>query len=85
MMVKQHRYSKKKLETMADVINSLTSHKVKLFFGVGCYVTIDEEEYSHYNKKEDCYVGLKNKEVAELLRPLSDEAIENWRKKNEYK
>ena len=84
-MAKQHRYSKKKLETMADVINSLTNHKVSLFFGVGCYVEIDGKEYSHYRKKYYDYEGLKNKEVAELLKPFSDEAIENWQKKNGYK
>ena len=84
-MARQHRYSKKKLETMVSVINQFTSHKVSLFFGVGCYVEIDGKEYSHYKKKDDCYEGLKNKEVAELLRPLNDEAIEEWQKKNGYK
>ena len=81
-MAKAHRYSKKELETTADIINSLTNHKVTLFFGVGCYVEIDGKEYSHYRKKYDDYEGLKNKEVAELLRPLSKEAIEAWKKKN---
>lgn len=84
-MAKQFRYSQKRLETMADVINQHTNHKVRLFFGVGCYVEIDGKEYSHYRKKYDDYEGLKNKEVAELLSPLSDEAIEAWQKKNRYK
>lgn len=72
-MAKQHRYSKKELETIASNINNLTSHKVSLFFGVGCYVEIDGKEYSHYRKKYDDYEGLKNKEVAELLRQFDDE------------
>ena len=83
-MEKAHRYSKKELETIASNINNLTSHKVKLFFGVGCYVEIDGKEYSHYRKKHDDYEGLKNKEVAELLKPLREEAREAWKKKNGY-
>lgn len=67
------RISKKHLEIMASNVNKLTKHKVELFFGVGCYVTIDGKEYSHYRKKDDSYEGLKNKEVAQLLRQFDDE------------
>lgn len=84
-MAKQFRYSKKRLERDAEIINTLTEHKVRLFFGVGCYVEIDGKEYSHYRKKYDDYEGLRNKEVAELLKPLCDEAIETWQRKNGYK
>lgn len=84
-MAKQFRYSKKRLELMAEIINKNTEHKVRLFFGVGCYVEIDGKEYSHYRKKHDDYEGLKNKEVAELLKPLRDEAIEAWQRNHGYK
>lgn len=82
-MVKNHRYSKKQLETMAQNVNSLTKHKVTLFFTSGCgvYVDIDGKRYSHYRKKYDDYEGLKNKEVAELLQQFDDEIKEECKRR----
>lgn len=80
-MAKGFRYSKKRLETMASNINNLTNHKVTLVFGVGCYVFIDGKEHSHYIKKDDCYIGLQNKEVAELLKRYDDEVLEECKKR----
>ena len=84
-MAKQFRYSRKRLEEKADFINKFTEHKVTLFFGVGCYVTIDGVDYEHYNKRQEAYEGLKNKEVASLLKPLEDEALENALRKLGHK
>lgn len=84
-MVKGFRYSRKRLEEKAKFINDFTEHKVTLFFGCGCYVTIDGVDYEHYRKKYGDYEGLKNKEVAELLKPLENEAMENALRKLGHK
>ena len=83
-MSKQFRYSKKRLETMAELINSFTKHKVNLFFSQGCgvYVEIDGKEYNHYMKKDNAYIGLKNKEVAKLLDQFFDEVREGAKRKD---
>lgn len=81
-MSKCHRYSKKQLQTMADNINNYTKHKVSLFFGCGCYVEVDGKEYNHYRKKYKDYEGLKNKEVAELLRQFDSEITEEYKRRD---
>jgi hypothetical protein len=67
--------SRQYLQLVADNINRLTTHKIKLSFTQGCgvYLTIDGKEYSK-QLDENQFTGISNKHAMEILEPYAEES-----------